>query len=72
MLMSQPKGQAFALLEGGRLVHVRIPLALPEKDLAVPSKWTEMLQHMRRQAAELSSHEDAMEDLTMEGTGIGF
>ena len=72
MLMSQPKGQAFALLEGGRLVHVRIPLALAEKDLVVPSKWEEMLQHMRRQAAELSSHEDAMEELTVEGAGIGF
>ena len=72
MLMAQPKGQAFALLEGGRLVHVRIPLALPERDLVVPRKWEDMLLHMRQQAAELSAHEEAMETLTVEGAGIGF
>ncbi len=72
MVMSQPKGQAFALLEGGRLMHVRIPLPLPEKDVAVPTKWEEMLTKMREQAAALMEHEHVMETLTTEGAGIGF
>lgn len=72
MLMQQPKGQAFAFLEGGRLVHVRIPLALPEKDLPVPKGWSEMLSKMKAQCALYAARNVEDESLTVEGAGIGF
>lgn len=72
MVMQQPKGQAFALLEGGRLMHIRVPLPLPERDLPVPQSWDAMINKMRAQARMLDSHADEAEELTVEGTGGGF
>lgn len=46
-LMKLPKGQAFALLEGGRLVKLRIPLPLPADDEIAPASWAQMLGRMR-------------------------
>lgn len=69
-LMRLPKGQAFALLEGGRLVKLRIPLPLPSPDQAVPSTWAQMLEQMRnRYDAYLQRTPDL--PLTVEGTGGG-
>ena len=46
-LMKLPKGQAFALLEGSRLVKLRMPLPLPSTDVAAPASWADMLARMR-------------------------
>jgi hypothetical protein len=35
-IMQQPQGQAFALLEGNRLKHIRIPLPDPTADAFIP------------------------------------
>jgi conjugative coupling factor TraD (TOL family) len=70
-LMRLPKGQAFALLEGGRLVKLRIPLPLPSNDQHIPGNWAEMLAQMRTNYdAYLQRTPDA--PLTVEGTGHGF
>ena len=66
-----PKGQAFALLEGGRLVKFRIPLATSEPADNAPSSWTDMLAHMRARYGEYLQR--APDDtLTVEGLGRGF
>jgi conjugal transfer pilus assembly protein TraD len=46
-LMKLPKGQAFAVLEGGRLVKLRMPLPLPADDDIAPASWAQMLGQMR-------------------------
>ena len=70
-LMRLPKGQAFALLEGGRLVKLRIPLPLPARDADVPATWTAMLERMR---ADYDGYLQRTPDsaLTVEGTGGGY
>lgn len=70
-LMKLPKGQAFALLEGGKLVKIRIPLPLPATEEGVPANWGQMLAQMRTgYETYVSSNPD--EGLTVEGTGGGF
>jgi conjugative coupling factor TraD (TOL family) len=70
-LMKLPKGQAYALLEGGRLSKVRIPLPLPHVDTNIPATWSTMLDHMRTDyAAHIARAPER--DLTVEGTGGGF
>lgn len=70
-LMKLPKGQAFALLEGGRLVKLRIPLPVAQAEADVPQTWGVMLQHMR---ATYASYVARTPDsaLTVEGRGSGF
>lgn len=70
-LMKLPKGQAFALLEGGRLSKVRIPLPLPHLDARIPADWSAMLGHMRAEYAAYLARTPDM-DLTVEGTGGGY
>ncbi|QRQ81474.1 hypothetical protein [Paralysiella testudinis] len=36
-LMALPKGQAFALLDGGNLYKLRLPLPLPDTDADIPA-----------------------------------
>ncbi len=47
-VMKLPKGQAFALLEGGHLKKVRLPLPKKEKDDLFEQDFREMLEEMRR------------------------
>ncbi|CAD5366893.1 Type IV conjugative transfer system coupling protein TraD [Rubrivivax sp. A210] len=65
-LMKLPKGQAFALLEGGKLVKIRIPLPLAAGEEGVPENWEAMLTAMRSSYASYVARnpEDA---LTVEG-----
>lgn len=69
-LTKLPKGQAFALLEGGRLVKLRIPLPLPSPDDNIPSSWDRMLEHMRASYSDyiVRSGDEA---LTVEGASYG-
>lgn len=70
-LMQLPKGQAFALLEGGRLAKIRIPLPLAHVDDAIPSSWSEMLASMRATYDAYIARTPDL-DLTVEGAGSGF
>jgi conjugative coupling factor TraD (TOL family) len=47
-----PKGQCFALIEGGKLYKVRLPLPMPDPDEAMPRDLREMADGMRRRTAE--------------------
>lgn len=70
-LMKLPKGQAFALLEGGKLVKLRIPLPLAANEQGVPSDWMSMLGEMRTTyASYVARTPDGA--LTVEGAGNGF
>ncbi|MCB0639767.1 MAG: type IV conjugative transfer system coupling protein TraD, partial [Lewinella sp.] len=47
-LVALPKGQAFALLEGGHLWKIRVPLPDSRGDAAMPTAFTEITQAMQR------------------------
>jgi conjugative coupling factor TraD (TOL family) len=47
-LMSLPKGQAFALIEGNRLYKIRIPLPDPANDAFVPDSLKDISNRMRK------------------------
>ena len=47
-VMSLPKGQAFALLEGGQLWKVRMPLLDPIGDTHLPASLVDLAQRMER------------------------
>ncbi|MDD1148814.1 type IV conjugative transfer system coupling protein TraD [Pseudomonas sp. TNT2022 ID357] len=47
-IVALPKGQAFALLEGGRLWKVRMPLPAPDPDEAMPKDLQQLADHMRQ------------------------
>jgi conjugative coupling factor TraD (TOL family) len=70
-LMKLPKGQAYALLEGGRLSKLRIPLPLPHVDASIPASWSAMLDHMRVEYTAYVARTPEV-GLTVEGTGGGF
>ena len=71
MLTKLPKGQAFALIEGGQLKKIRIPLPLPTQSSIAPTSWAEMLAYMRSGYSKyLETLGEA--NLTVEGKGIGF
>jgi len=74
-VVALPKGQAFALLEGGNLYKVRMPLPQPDKNEKLPQDIQTMATYMRAQyqepggwwqAADGSIQDDAMlpDDLT--------
>ena len=46
-VVSLPKGQAFALLEGGQLWKIRMPLPLPDRHQDVPSGVKDLAERMR-------------------------
>src|SRR5690606_13109847 len=47
-----PKGQAFALLEGGNLWKIRMPLPAPDADEAMPKDLQELAASMRQHYVE--------------------
>ncbi len=47
-LVQLPKGQAFALIEGGQLVKIRMPLASDEDDVMMPASLQAMCADMER------------------------
>src|SRR5690606_11239328 len=53
-VMALPKGQAFALLEGGNLWKIRMPLPAPDPDEIMPEDLQALAAHMRRHYAESS------------------
>ena len=51
-VVSLPKGQAFALIEGGHLWKVRMPLPAPDPDEAMPKDLQELVGYMRQHYVE--------------------
>lgn len=47
-----PKGQAFALLQGGQLWKIRMPLPAPDPDEVMPKDLQQLAGHMRQHYAE--------------------
>nr|BFD40890.1 type IV conjugative transfer system coupling protein TraD [Pseudomonas sp. FFPRI_1] len=47
-IVALPKGQAFALLEGGRLWKVRMPLPAPDPDEVMPKDLQQLADYMRQ------------------------
>lgn len=48
-IVALPKGQAYALLEGGTLWKLRMPLPVHEPDADMPTGLRTLAEHMRRQ-----------------------
>jgi len=80
-LTQLPKGQAFALLEGGQLAKVRLPLPLPDHgDPAWPAEMEDVFRGMHAQyqvylsglPAEDIDSAHAHDVLTVEGRGYGL
>ncbi|GAB3683841.1 type IV conjugative transfer system coupling protein TraD [Salinisphaera aquimarina] len=46
-VVSLPKGQAFALIEGGQLFKIRMPLPKAEDSAELPNNLSEIAEHMR-------------------------
>ncbi|PTB17792.1 conjugative coupling factor TraD, PFGI-1 class [Trinickia symbiotica] len=68
-LMGLPKGQAFALIEGGQLVKIRLPL-LNDHDGATPSGLDGVVADMREKYGRyIPSAEESAEQHTELGTG---
>ncbi|GFE79165.1 conjugative coupling factor TraD, PFGI-1 class [Steroidobacter agaridevorans] len=51
-VVALPKGQAFALIEGGTLWKVRIPLPAPNPDEVMPKDLQTLASHMRQRYAD--------------------
>ena len=51
-IVALPKGQAFALLEGGTLWKLRMPLPIHEPDADMPTDLRTLAEHMRRQYSD--------------------
>ena len=51
-VVNLPKGQAFALLEGGNLWKIRMPLPSPDPDEAMPKDLQELAGYMRQHYVE--------------------
>ncbi|WP_248767219.1 type IV conjugative transfer system coupling protein TraD [Pseudomonas sp. MWU12-2345] len=47
-IVSLPKGQAFALIEGANLWKIRMPLPAPDPDECMPKDLQTLAQHMRK------------------------
>lgn len=70
-LTSLPKGQAFALLEGGNLYKLRLPLPLPDPNSGVPDNLAEMASQMRETVRLSRKPENDKEELFVEGRHYG-
>ena len=70
-LVNLPKGQAFALIDGGQLYKIRMPLPSSGSDPAMPRDFAEMASDMLQR---YRAHQEPMPALsiTVEGKGSGF
>ena len=69
-LVQLPKGQAFALIDGGQLWKIRIPLADTLDEVDVPTDIEDMAHQMR---ALSTAHGTASQgELTVPGKGSGW
>ena len=67
-LVNLPKGQAFAMINGGQLYKLRLPLASTDNDSCMPRDWADMMQQLR----VLHQQHQPLQVIQVEGKGIGF
>jgi conjugal transfer pilus assembly protein TraD len=70
-LVNLPKGQAFAMIDGGQLYKLRLPLASSgndSSDSCMPRDWADMMQQLRL----LHQQHQPLQVIQVEGKGIGF
>lgn len=53
-IVQLPKGQCFALMQGGQLWKIRMPLPAPDPDEAMPKDLQQLAQYMRQSYTEAS------------------
>lgn len=53
-IVQLPKGQCFALMQGGQLWKIRMPLPAPDPDEAMPRDLQQLAQYMRQSYTEAS------------------
>jgi len=53
-VVALPKGQCFALMQGGQLWKVRMPLPAPDADELMPESLQQLAEHMRQNYVEAS------------------
>lgn len=70
-LVRLPKGQAFALIDGGRLVKLRMPLPRTEGDGELPESLQQMAAEMAERYAVYVQRVET-KAATVEGLGSGF
>lgn len=68
-LVKLPKGQAFALIEGGQIYKIRLPLFDPAEKFDIPTDLENIANSMKNQ---YNAALDLDEDLVQEGKGSGF
>ena len=68
-LVKLPKGQAFALIEGGQLYKIRLPLFDPNEKFTIPLELDNIANSMNK---TYENSLDADEYLVQEGKGSGF
>ncbi|SEG30357.1 type IV conjugative transfer system coupling protein TraD [Billgrantia desiderata] len=51
-IITLPKGQAFALIEGGQLYKIRMPLPKPDRGIDIPKNIQDIAERMREDAQE--------------------
>ena len=70
-LVNLPKGQAFALINGGQLYKIRMPLPDSASDPVMPKDLAEMARDMLQRYRAHQEHAPVA-GLTVEGKGSGF
>ena len=70
-LVNLPKGQAFALINGGQLYKIRMPLPDSASDPAMPKDFAEMSRDMV-QRCRVHQKPASVSGITVEGKGSGF
>jgi len=68
-LVQLPKGQAFALIEGGQLYKIRLPLFDPDEALPIPASLEDIAASMRQ---KYDGQAGQIDSLVVEGKGSGF
>jgi len=69
-LVQLPKGQAFALIHGGQLYKIRIPLPDGSHDPMMPRSLAAIAEDLKGRVEPPA--QAALESVTVEGKGIGF
>lgn len=71
-LVKLPKGQAFAMINGGQLWKIRIPLADDRGDACMPASVDELVRELRALRGDRASTSAQTSAVVTEGKGIGW
>ena len=65
-----PKGQCFALLQGGQLWKVRMPLPAPDPDEVMPADLQQLAGYMRQSYSEATQWWEFTSSPALQDTGL--